>query len=425
MRYIKNYDQLATNPSRKIVLDLVEAAIDSIQPGHVLKQHFSLQGNLLTIQSNQLNLNNFKRVFLLGFGKGSAGAAQILEQTLGNFLTAGWVIDTVEKKFKKCQFALGTHPLPSQQNFDFTKHVLEQLANLTAQDLVIILTFGGGSALLEYTHSLTLADLINLEQTLLKAGDNIAEMNTVRKHLSEVKGGNLAKQLFPATVFNLIFSDVPGNDLSIIASGPTVKDESTVKEAKQIFAKYNLETKFKIAEEHLHETPKEGKYFEKIHNLLILSNLTALQAMQSAAEEAGIKSVILSSKFQGVAKEAGQELIAQTSPHSLLLAGGETTVKVTGKGSGGRNQELVLGALDFLDENTTIVSFDSDGWDNSEAAGAIGDQQTLTKAKKLNLDPKNYLDQNNSLAFFTAIADTIITDRLSSNVSDLMLVYKQ
>ena len=249
-------------------------------------------------------------------------------------------------------------------------------------------------------------------------------MNTLRKHLSKVKGGGLAKLLSPAKVVSLIFSDVPGNDLSFIASGPTVKDETTIGQAFDIYKKYRLE-ELKLSEHDLTETPKENSIFNKVENILMLSNLTALNAMKRKAEEKNIKVEIYSDKFQSDAELAGKTLLNKVSSHSVLLAGGETTVHVTNpKGKGGRNQVVVLAALYDLDKNSVISSFDSDGWDNMDIAGAIGDTETLEKAKKAGINPEEFLKENNSLAFFRNTQDGIVTGRLPSNVSDLIIIYK-
>jgi len=255
-------------------------------------------------------------------------------------------------------------------------------------------------------------------------------MNTVRQHLSTIKGGGLAKILYPAYISSLIFSDVPGNNLSYIASGPTVKTDTTIDDAVNLLKKYNLLDQLGLKREDFSENPKENKYFENVSNILVLSNFTALNAMQKKAQDLGYKVKILNEKFEGNAKEAGKELIAKTNPDSILLIGGETTVKVKNKnGKGGRNQVVVLGALSNLTieqwDNLVISSFDSDGWDNSHFAGAIGDIQTLQKAKEMNLNPQKFLDNDNSLEFFEKIGDGIETGRLPSNVSDLIIVMKK
>ncbi|OGH06971.1 MAG: hypothetical protein A2171_02775, partial [Candidatus Levybacteria bacterium RBG_13_35_9] len=400
MGLIKNYSELAINEQRKVVLDLFEEALSSIQPQNVLLKNLNLSGNILTISDKKINLEDFERVFLVGFGKGSGEISKIIEGILEDKLTKGFVIDARKPEFKKIEFTLGTHPLPSLENIEFTQNVVNRLSNLTSRDLVFVVICGGGSVMFDLPFRINLEKLIETNDALLKTGADIFEMNTVRKHLSNTKGGGLAKILFPAKVFSLIFSDVAGNDLSVIASGPTVKDQTSKDDAQKIINKYKLES-LNLTADDFTETPKDNSVFENIENILMLSNLTALNAMKKGADEMNIKAEIFSDKFQADADLAGKALIENTPSHTMLLAGGETTVKVRNpKGVGGRNQELILASLFSLDKNTVIASLASDGWDNSPAAGAIGDIETLEKARKLGLNPQEYLNENNSLVFF-------------------------
>ncbi len=424
MTLIKNFDALNSTPERKICLELIDAALSSIQPQNVIKKNVSLSNNVLKIQDKTFNLKDFERIFLLGFGKGSAGLSKHIENVLGDLLTQGFVIDLTQEQFSKIELTLGTHPLPSENNLSFTKMVLKKLGNLTEKDLVLVVIAGGGSALFENPYKIDLQKLIEVNKSLLLSGATITEMNIVRKHLSNVKGGGLIKSFYPASIISVIASDVPGNDLSVIASGPTVKDETTRDKAMQILRKFNLLDKLKLSEDDFLETPKEDKYFKNASNILLLSNQTALLAMEEKAKELGFDAKIFSDKFQSEAKIAGRTLIENTPPHTALLVGGETTVKVKGTGKGGRNQEVVLGALPFIDNQTIIASFDSDGWDNSPFAGAIADSKTLEKAKQLNINPQDFLHKDDTLPFFEKLGDGIITGRLPSNVSDLMIVLK-
>jgi len=425
MQLIKNFESLNKTPERKVCLDLIETALASIQPENIIAKNFSLNNNILTIQNKIIDLSRFEKIFLLGFGRGSAGLSKHIESMLKNLLTEGYVIDTQPEQFSKIQLTIGTHQLPSEANLSFTKTVLEKLGNLTEKDLVIVVIAGGGSVLFENPYRIGLEKLIEVNKSLLFSGATITDMNIVRKHLSLVKGGGLIKPLFPATIVSVIASDVPGNDLSSIASGPTVKDETTKEQALEVLKKYNLFDKLGLQEEYFIETPKENKYFENATNILLASNQTALSAMEQKAKELGFNVKIFADNMQGDAKTTGKELIDQISS-GILLAGGETIVKVINKeGQGGRNQETVLAALEFIDEKTTIASFDSDGLDNSPFAGAIGDSLTIQRSKEMNINPQIFLQENNSFLFFEKIRDGIITDRLPSNVSDLMIVLKK
>lgn len=425
MRLIKNFDQLATTPERKIVLQLVEAGLSSVQPQQAVSKRIILNAGLLTVNEKRYDLSNYERIHIIGFGKGSGGIAKILEQTLGEKLTDGYVIDVHEEIFNKIHFTLGTHPLPSETNYNFTKNLIEKMSQLTEKDLVLVIICGGGSAMLVAPQdTTTLDEKIAVNKALLKCGANIHEMNIVRKHLSKIKGGHLAQILHPAKVISIIFSDVPGNDLNTIASGPTVKDPTTVEDAWRVIQKYDLGRNLQHIKEKLVETPKDNLIFKTVDNILFVSNDTALAAMKKRAEELGYTTRILSNKFEGKACDAGRKLIDATHDGEILLAGGETTVTVRGNGRGGRNQELVLGTYQSITEGTTICSFGSDGHDNSDLCGAIADKTTFEKAKSLQLDAKIYLNNNNSQEFWEKVGDGIDTGILPSNVSDLMIVLK-
>jgi len=425
MGIIKNWENLNKTQERKICLDLIESSLFSIQPQNIIQKNFSLTNNTLTIKDKIIDLSRFQRIFLLGFGKGSAGLSRHIENILGNLLIEGYVIDLEPEQFSKIQFTIGTHPLPSENNLSFTKKSIERLGNLTEKDLVIVVIAGGGSALFENPYKIDLEKLIEVNKSLLLSGATITEVNIVRKHLSMVKGGGLIKPLYPASIVSVIASDVPGNELSAIASGPTVKDETTKEDAIHVLRKFNLFDTLKLSEDDFLETPKEYRYFENTSNILLVSNQTALLAMRQKAKELGLSAEIFSDKFQSDAKTAGKQLIDKTSS-GILLAGGETTVKVLNKGGkGGRNQELVLAALPYINSKITIASFDSDGWDNSSFAGAIADVKTLENAKSQGLDPNQYLVEDDSFSFFEKVGDGIDTGRLPSNVSDLMIVVKK
>jgi len=423
MGFIQNADTLATTPQRKVVLQLIESAFAAIQPHHVLQKNFLRNDTLLTISDQQFDLSSYDRVFVVGFGKGSAGICKIIEEKLGEKLTGGYVIDNVEETFSKLEFTLGTHPLPSAQNIDFTENVLEKLSGLSEKDLVLVVICGGGSAMFEAPHSVSLETLTALSKALLSSGATISDMNILRKHLSRVKGGGFARHLYPARVASLMFSDVPGNDMSVIASGPTVKDTTSMRDAERTLETFHIdESIVTIAD--FQDTVTDDKYFANVSNFIMVSNMSALKAMQEKASELGHTARIYSDKFQGDAKLVGEQLLQETQTNEVLLVGGETTVKVTGNGKGGRNQTLVLAALPFVKDTSVICSFDSDGMDMYHFAGAIGDRETIANAQKLGLDAKTFLDDDNSYEFFKKVGDGILTDKLESNVSDLMIVAK-
>lgn len=275
--------------------------------------------------------------------------------------------------------------------------------------------------MLEHPHSVSIEQKIEIEKALLKSGANIIEMNKIRQHLSDVKGGGLAQILYPATIAALIYSDVPGNDITYIASGPTVKDDTSIDDAMELVTRFHIPD---ITADVFINNPHDDKYFEKVQNHIVLSNLTAIHAMEKKAEQSGIQTTIFTDKFQGEARNAALELIGKQSGIGMTLAGGETTVTAKGDGKGGRNQEAVLSALLNLPDKMLVTFFDSDGWDNSEAAGALCDNETKRKVSEQNLNPQEFLGDNNSFPFFQQVHDALMTDRLPSNVADLMIVWR-
>lgn len=420
MGLIKNLQQLALTPERHTLLEIIEAGLESIQPEVNFSKTIKLGGSTLTILNTSYDLNNFEHVYLIGFGKGSAKNSKLLEDLLGDKLTEGYVIDTKGEEFKKIKFTEGTHPVVSQQNVDFTFSLMDKFSSMTDKDLIIVVVCGGGSAMLEHPHSVSIEQKIEIEKALLKSGATIIEMNKIRQHLSDVKGGGLAQILYPATIATLIYSDVPGNDISYIASGPTVKNSSSIGDAMELVNKFQIPH---VNPDMFINNPEDDKYFEKVTNIIVLSNLTALKAMKAKGEEKGLPVQIVSDKFESEARDAYDKL-KNVSQTGVILAGGETTVTVHGNGKGGRNQEATLGALLRIQENEFFTSFNSDGWDNSEFAGGIADKTTRQHSEERNLDAQNFLNQNDSYSFFEQSGDGISTDRLPSNVADLLILWK-
>ncbi|MDO8269925.1 MAG: DUF4147 domain-containing protein [Candidatus Levybacteria bacterium] len=418
---IQNFSDLATTDQRRTILEIIEAGLTSIQPEENFKKTVNLEGDILTILESTYDLTDFDHVYLIGFGKGSAHNSKFLETLLGDKLSEGYVIDTKDEDFSKIEFTLGTHPIVSQQNVDFTFKIMGRFSKMTEKDLVLIVVCGGGSAMFEHPHSVSIEQKIDIEKALLKSGANIIEMNKIRQHLSDVKGGGLAQILYPATIATLIYSDVPGNDITYIASGPTAKVDSTIDDAMELVNRFGIPD---ITPEVFINNPHDNKYFEKVENHIVLSNLTALNAMKAKAEEKGIDASIYSDKFQGEARDASVKLMNENHGNHLLLAGGETTVTAKGNGKGGRNQEATLSALLSMPGNTLVCFIASDGWDNSESAGAIADYETQRKAQEKNISVQEYLENNDSFTFFQQTEDAIITNRLPSNVADLMIVWK-
>jgi len=431
---ITNFKNLAKNSLRKKALLIAEAGYEAIDITKTVSQKIKFQNNKLSICSamtcHSVGLDNYKNVFLIGIGKGSALACASLAKILDKKLTKGITLDIQRPKLEirnlKLEILTGTHPLPSKQNVGATQKIVKLAKNLKKDDLLINFICGGGSALACGSQK-ELKDLILVTKLLTKSGANILELNTVRKHLSEIKGGGLAKIAYPATVVSLIVSDVIGNDLSMVASGPTVFDKTTKKDAKKVLKKYNLNPK----RFNLKETPNERKYFKKVKNVLFVCNQDAVLAMNKRAKKLGFKPKIYSLVVKGEARHALLPMLNKIKVGEALLAAGETTVTLDNRpvGKGGRNMEAVLGAISNfqfpISKNLVLLAFATDGRDNTEAAGAIADFSTLEKAKKLKLEPEEFLDQNNSFDFFKKTGDLIFAKSKSFNVSDLMIILRQ
>ncbi len=459
---ITNFKNLARNPLRKKALEIVEAGYEAVDIQKTVSQRIKLKNNKLSIycgvmmhhntqKSLDINLNNYQNVFLVGIGKGSALACASLAKILRERLTEGIALDIQKPKLEitslrevsrrernpKLKILLGTHPLPSRQNIKATQEIIKLAKSAGKDDLIISFICGGGSSLLCGSETELSASRIIFKE-LTKRGADIIELNNIRKHLSEVKGGNLAKLAYPASIVSLIVSDVLGNDLPMVASGPTIFDETTKKDAVRILKKYRIQdTRYKIQ---LFETPKDKKYFKKVKIVLFLSNNEPIIAMAEKAKKLGFKTRIYSLKLNGEARNVLPPLIKASKRNSAILAAGETTVNLQKKVvsskyqatvKGGRNQEAVLGTIvnflntNYLILNTIIISFASDGRDNTEAAGAIADYLTIEKVKKMNLNPEKFLENHDSFNFFKKTGDLIFTEPKTFNVSDLMLVLKE
>jgi len=422
---IKNYSQLAITSARKKVLDVINAGLKELDIKKIINGKIRLKNDLLIIEAEEGNkysydLKKNSRLFVLAIGKGSARAAEEIERIFGFRIARGIAIDIEKRSLKYIKSFKGTHPIPSRSNLRATKKAIEMVKQAGSKDVVLVFVFGGGSALFSAPAKISLRKLKKYTKKLVNSGKDIYSINAVRKHLSLVKGGQLSKLAYPAKVITCIVSDVPGNNFSFIASGPTVKDKTTIKDAQKIGEEFGWPKKMFI------ETPKEDKYFEKTDNILIFSNRQPLLAMENRVKEFGLDAKIYSFNFKGKAEQAGKEflkILREKKMPQFVLAGGETTVIVKGKGKGGRNQELVLRALSFLKDNEIVASIASDGWDNTEAAGAIGDIKTKQKARKLGLNIEKFLQNNDSFHFFQKTQDLIFTDQ-GVNVADFILVAK-
>lgn len=441
MHRIQNFEALATNDLRLDALSIAEAGYAAITIGEALTRRLRVEGTTLSIDTKEYPLAA-RRVYFVGVGKCAFAAAEAIENILGERLTGGIALDVspIENgSLTKIETYSGTHPLPSEVNVQATKRIVEFLSERSENDLVLMLISGGGSTLLcLHTAPMTCLDESALFQELTAKGATIQDINTVRKHISLARGGALAKAAYPAEVISLIISDVPGDAIGVIASGPTVLDTTTVADAQAILTRYGITASSAVE---FIETTKEQKYFDRVTNTLFLSSKDALAAMQGEAEKRGYAASVVDDHFSGEARAVGRTVAEKlhTMPaKTVLLYAGESTVTVSGNAAptlpvgaptpgvgGGRNQELALAALEYLNPDEVFLPFSSDGRDNTKHAGAIADTDTLAHAKEKNLSSTEYLDTHHSYDFFATTNDALITGYTGSNVSDLIIALKK
>ncbi len=442
----KNQEQIIKNGKnkdikeiRKDVLTILTTAINAVDAYNAVKS--KINDKKIIFESKIFNVSDYKNISLIGFGKASLGMAHAICDSFP--IKKGAIItNEIKKNGKKSCLTtfVGSHPIPSQKNINATDKLIDIVDKCRENDLLIVLVSGGGSALF-CKPRVSLYDLQNVTNLLLKSGANIKEINTIRKHLSFVKGGQLAK-FARCTVISLIISDIVRDPKEFIASGPTYPDSTTFIEAKDILNKYKLWMKIpssirKIINEgilgKIPETPKQDDLtFNNVFNFIVANNEMACNAAEEKAEELGYKTMLLTTNLDGEAKERGIYLVEKALNYQtyakkmIFISGGETTVKITGNGIGGRNQEMVLSSVNKITNKKIIFSsFATDGIDGtSNAAGAIADSFTFERAKENNLDPDKFLCENNSYEFFKNLGDCFITGPTGTNVMDIQLLIK-
>lgn len=427
-------------------IEIYHAGVERVLPVNLVIKSVTLYGTQLTCQSVSLDLRNFKHIYLLGFGKASAAMAASMEELLGDSVTGGHVLTKYghAKPLKKCTLTEAGHPIPDQNGVDGTLKIREFAELAAADDLLIVLISGGGSALLtDLPEGIPLEQLAVLNQLLVNSGAGIQEINSVRKHLSQIKGGQLARIAYPAKVLTLLISDVAGDPMDVIASGPTVADPSTFSDALEVLEKYHLISS--VSDEiidylhkgksgHLPETVKESDpCLLNCTNIILGNNFIALEGAKSKAVELGYETIVLTDRLEGDVNDIADYIYSEIrssikSPgmkKRALLFGGEPTVQHYGNGKGGRNQHLALLMAQKLDGNSgiTFLSAGTDGTDGpTDATGAICDGTTIREAKRLNLNPEQMAHDFNSYPFFEATGGLLRTGPTYTNVMDLIVV---
>jgi len=431
---------------KKALEDIFRAGLKAVDPERAVRRYVRCKGNRLFVGDCSYSLDRFKRILLIGAGKGTAPMAKALEDILGDWLNSGWIIVKYGHgmPLKKTHIMEAGHPIPDEAGLRATEDLLKQAQGCTEEDLIICAFSGGGSALLPApSPPIDLDQKQESTRLLLECGATINELNAMRKHLSRSKGGWLAKTAYPATLISLILSDVIGDPLDVIASGPTVPDESTYSDCMEIIERYDLTNRLPAGVVEyfkqgvagmLPETPKaDDPVFSKVQNLIVGNNREALLAANEQAISLGYNTLVLSSQIEGEAREVAQVFAAigkeirqaglPVSPPACVLAGGEPTVTIQGSGKGGRNQELALAFAIAIDgwDGVSLLSAGTDGTDGpTDAAGAIVNGTTCKRARQTNLKPQTFLSANDSNSFFESLGDLLITGPTRTNVADLI-----
>jgi len=442
---------------RKDALDIFRAGVQAVEPAAAVKRYCRREGKLLLVHQNVYDLTEFERIYVIGAGKAGAPMARAVEETLGERITDGFINVKYGHltKLSRVKVTEAGHPVPDEAGLQGARAILDLASRAEKGDMVICLISGGGSALLPLpAEGLSLQDKQDTTKVLLACGATIHEINAVRKHISRVKGGDLARAAYPATLISLMLSDVVGDDLDVIASGPTVPDSSSFQDCMNIFDKYGIRDKVpetvlnhirKGIEGKVPETPKPADpVFTRTQSAIVGSNLACVVAAEKKARSLGYHTLVLSTMIEGETREVARahagiakEILKSghpLSPPACVLSGGETTVTITGRGLGGRNQEFVLAAAMGLSavpgqaglngrEGIVVLSAGTDGTDGpTDAAGAVADSRTIQRAEALGLNPADFLFNNDAYHFFENLGDLVKTGPTNTNVMDLRIM---
>lgn len=452
-----------TARNREKAWQIMRAALDAVDPGAAVRKHIHFVAGHLTVTDPQGGEHTYARdeldrVLVVGGGKAGAPMAAAVADILGEGVTGGVVVvkhgHTLPDRATTGAIEIleAGHPVPDRAGLYGAGRIADLLRGTTTRDLVLCLISGGGSALMTCpVPGVSLADLQTLTQVLLGCGATINEINTIRKHISQLKGGQLAQMAAPANVVSLILSDVVGDPLEVIASGPTVPDPTTFEDAWSVLDRYGVGDEVPTSiidhltaglEGTIPDTPKPGdSLFARVHNVIIGSNRLAAYAAAKEAQRLSYDTTVLTTFLEGEAREVGKVVagLAKGLAHgemmhpagvplsrpACLVLGGETTVTLRGEGKGGRNQELALAAALSLVgwENLLIACLATDGTDGpTDAAGAFADGTTIPRALSLGLDANSHLMRNDAYHFFQKLDDLVMTGPTKTNVNDLILI---
>ncbi len=439
------------NSSENLLLGLFNHGVSNVQPRNILKNFIKVDKTKIIVSNNSYSktYNNFKKILPICVGKASVDMGNTALSLLKNFkneISEGVIVVNKEnfQKVKGFKCFSSGHPVPDKNGLLASLHIEKKLHSLSEKDLVLFFLSGGGSALLPYpSENIKLEQKVNLNRKLLNSGADIKEINTVRKHLSRIKGGNFLKMSFPAKVHSFILSDVIGDDLSSISSGPTVPDETSFNDVKRILRKYNLWNDIhKSVKAHIElgildkslETPdKTNTVFLNVENTLIGSNNLCLKSIDSLCKKKDINSKIWKTNIEGDVQVIAKNFVRDLKKKNykkpmILISGGESTVKIKGKGKGGRNQEFALHFIKNIRKSLsnlkfTLLSAGTDGRDGpTNAAGAIVNDKSLDLIENKNINLNKELENNNSYQVLKKINSLVIINGTNTNVADIQLL---
>jgi len=433
---------------RSDVLRVIQQAIESVNPENAIRKHMSIETEVLHIGDERIDLKDYVNINVIGAGKASPAMGLAVEEVLGEKLKGGVICTKYGSgvRLSKMEVVEASHPIPDERSVLGAQKTLDKVRSYDSNDLVICLISGGASAIWCLpAGKITLKEKVQATEALLDSGADIHEINTVRKHISMIKGGHLARAIYPNRLISLALSDVVGDKFTSIGSGPTTADPTTYQQAINVLNKYSLFSRIpQSVLEHLkagvkceiRETPKpEDPIFERNIECIIGSNKLALRTAEETARHLGYNTAILSSELTGEARFVGKKLAGEikkiyleknpVAPPAMLLCGGETTVTVKGDGKGGRNQELVLSAALELKgfKSILVASIGTDGIDGpTDAAGAFADGSTVGRGEELGLDAVEYLERNNSYEYFNRLGELIYIGPTGTNVMDIQVL---
>lgn len=436
---ITNRDEIASDSDRELALDCIEAGIAASDPVKAIRSNITTEGDSITVQGDRFDTTNYDRIFVIGGGNAAATASDALETALGERIDDGIVVTDNHVDTERIRVFPGNHPVPNKRGLESTQALIEFAAEFDEDDLVFAIITGGGSSLLAAPEGdLTLESLQTVNEQLLSSGASIDEINIVRKHLSDIKGGQLAVTSSPATVIGLIFSDVIGNRLDTVASGPLTPDESTYADALKVISRYSIDLPPDVLavlndgmKGNLPETPdRSHPVFDQISQYVLTDGMTALRGAIAPAKESNYQALLLGDRICGESKEVAKALVGiaescvsddvPAKKPAVLVSGGETTVSVDGIGEGGPNHEFTLSAVIASNSSLiTVASVDTDGIDgNTEAAGAIARCSDIEDSELA----QDALDNNNAGQFLRDAGYTIRTGPTTTNVNDLRVI---